>query len=486
MKSTRYNRRDFLKTIGQYSLGACGTAGLLSAVSSCSSISKSRKPNIIFILADDLGYGDLGCYGQKKIKTPNIDHLAAEGIRFTNHYAGSTVCAPSRCALMTGLHTGHSPVRGNYRDAKIGVATIPREIPNVAEILKTDTDYVTGLCGRWHLGGEKSQQQPSQRGFVHSFGKLSSIFEPKANSFFLNSLFKEDGTHVGYETYSRIGIEPLYENGKLYNLEEKFKNKPYLYIGDLVTDKALEFIRDHKNEPFFLYMPYTLVHSPIEVPDLGQYRDKDWPQLEKGFAAMVTYLDMLVGRVVNEVKKQGLDENTLIIFTSDNGPHKEEGHNPEFFESNGSLKGIKRDLYEGGIRMPMIARWPGKIKPGTETNHISAIWDFLPTACDIAGIKPPKNIDGISYLPTVLGKPQKKHQYLYWEFHERKTTEQAVRLGNWKAIRHKPTGPIELYDLKTDIGEENNLANQHREIVAKIETILKNIRTEHEIWKLKN
>ena len=444
-----------------------------------------RKPNIIFLLADDLGYGDIGCFGQKQIPTPNIDRLAKEGITFTDFYAGSTVCAPSRCSLMTGLHTGHAPIRGNLRDENIGVATLSNEYSTIAEAIKDGSDYVTAMCGRWHLGGEKSKQQPSMRGFDYSFGKLSSLYSTHSSAF-IDPLFGYRGKHIPFEQYSRIRYEPMYENGKLYDLEKRFAKERPIEMDELNTKKAIEFIIANKEKPFFLYMPFAMVHAPMEMHPSDQFKNKDWPHAEKAFATMLVFLDDLVGKVMKALEEEGLDGETCVFFTGDNGPHQEDGHKYDFFDSNGPLRGGKRDLYEGGIRMPTVARWPGKINAGTTTNHISAFWDLKATFCDIAGAHAPDNTDGISFLPTLLGQDQKeKHRYLYWEFHEDLKSKQAIRMGPWKGIRLSPSGPVELYDLSIDIGEKNDVAKQHPKRVKKIKELFEKARTDHPDFPLK-
>lgn len=437
------NRREFLGTLAATALEARPAA---------------RKPNIIFILADDLGYGDLGCYGQKRIQTPNLDLLAAEGVRFTQAYAGSTVCAPSRCALMTGRHMGHAWVRGNrYPD-------LPLRPPDVTvtEILKS-AGYVTGLFGKWSLGGLGTTGYPTTKGFDEWFGYLSQ-------------------THA-HNYYP----EHLLENNSAYLLRGNFGAKKEDYAHDLFTQRALDFIGRHKDQPFFLHICYTIPHANnemgrdtgngMEVPSDAPYSDRSWPQQEKNFAAMVTRMDSDVGKIMEQLKASGVDADTIVFFSSDNGPHKEGGHDADFFDSNGPLRGIKRDLYEGGIRVPTLARWPGKIQPGRVSDQVWAFWDFPPTAAELAGVTPPSGIDGISIVPELLGKAQKNHEYLYWEFHEG-GFKQAARMGDWKGVRLGTRHPVELYNLKEDIGEHSNVATKHPEIVAQIEDILKSARTD--------
>ena len=464
-------RREFLKAVGvgtaSLALPGCGGAFGLSGGEST-----VNKPNIIFILADDLGYGDLGCYGQKQIKTPNLDKMAEEGMRFTQHYAGSTVCAPSRCVLMTGLHTGHCLVRGNAR-----VPLRPSDV-TVAELLK-QAGYTTGIIGKWGLGEPDSTGIPNRQGFDYWFGYLN-----------------QGHAHNYYPTY-------LWRNEEKVQLKNEVRDvnppggvatKRVEYSHDLFALEALTFVEHNKDKPFFLYLAFTIPHANneagkegMEVPDYGIYKDKDWPEAQKGHAAMITRMDGDIGKLFAKLKELGIDENTLVFFSSDNGPHREGGNNPDFNDSNGPLRGIKRDLYEGGIRVPGLARRPGKIKAGSVTDHICGFWDFLPTCADLAGIEAPKDIDGISMLPTLLGKheKQKKHELLYWEFHEQ-GKKQAVRMGEFKGVRlnaaKNPDGPIELYNLKTDIGEKDNIADQHPDIVEKIAQYMNQARVPSKDW----
>ncbi|MBI4579897.1 MAG: arylsulfatase [Planctomycetes bacterium] len=420
------------------------------------------RPNIIFILADDLGYGGLSCYGQQKVPTPNLDRLAADGLRFTDCYAGSTVCAPSRCCLMTGLHTGHAWVRGNAL-----VPLRPTDV-TVAGVLK-QAGYATGLVGKWGLGEEDSTGIPNRQGFDYFFG-------------FLN----QRHAHNYYPTF-------LYRNQERVPLPGNENDRRTQYAHDLFTQEALGFIEKNKAGPFFLYLAYTIPHANnelkaktgngMEVPDYGPYASRDWTDPQKGHAAMIDRMDRDIGRIMARLADLGLDKNTVVFFTSDNGPQKEGGYDPEFFDCSGPLRGIKRDLYEGGIRVPMIVRWPGRVKPGTESGEPWAFWDVLPTLAEIAGAKPPTGIDGISMLPALLGKEQKSHEYLYWEFHER-GFDQAVRMGNWKGVRRNG-GQVELYDLKSDIGEQHDVAADYPEVLSKIESIMQSARTDNEHWPVK-
>ncbi len=467
------NRRQFLKST------AAGLAALSLAGTKCHQSSAVSKPNIIYMLADDLGYGDLSCQGQTHFETPHIDQLAADGMRFTQHYAGSTVCAPSRSCLMTGLHTGHTPVRGNRGDKPEGQHPLRGDAMTIAEVLKR-AGYATGAFGKWGLGFIGTEGDPNKQGFDEFFG------------FNCQSL-----AHRYYPPY-------LWHNDQKVDLPGNDWTHKVTYAPDVIHQKALEFLEQHQNEPFFLYLPCTIPHAELIAPEdeiLQNFRRKfvevPFISTRKGaeygensspsgyasqsephatFAAMVTRLDRMVGEIMAKVKSLGLDENTIILFSSDNGPHKEGGADPEFFKSHGPFKGIKRDLYEGGIRVPMMARWPGKIAPGSVTDHISAFWDVLPTAAEIANASYLPQNDGISFLPTLKGQgKQSNHQYLYWEFHGQ-GGKQAVRLGNWKGIRlnmaNNPEAPIELYDLSADMGETNNIADQHPEIVEKIKSMM--------------
>lgn len=459
----------------------CVVALLFFSCSSRKQSSREIKPNIIFILADDLGYGDLGCYGQEQIQTPNLDQLANEGIRFTRHYAGSTVCAPSRCALMTGLHMGHAHIRGN--------AAIPLGPDNftVAEILKK-VGYRTALIGKWGLGEAGTSGAPNKQGFDYFFGYLNQI---RAHNYYPTYLWRNQDTVildnevvVADKGYSK-GIGTVSTNRETYS-------------HDLFTREAVNFVQKSADSSFFLYLAYTIPHANneywlteehgMEVPDYGIYADKDWPAPQKGLAAMVTRMDRDIGKLKQKLVDLGIAQNTVIFFSSDNGPHAEGMNDPGFFNSNGPLRGIKRDLYEGGIRVPMIAYWPGTINPGQTTGHISSFWDFLPTACDIAGTEPPKNIDGISYLPVLKGKEQKKHNHLYWEFFEQ-GGKQAVQQEQWKAIRlsmtDDPDAPIELYNLENDISEQNNLAEQYPDVVRVMDSIMDQAHVKSEHFKFK-
>jgi arylsulfatase A-like enzyme len=439
-------------------------------IASAATFSAQTRPNIIFIQADDLGYGDLSCYGQRKFKTPNVDRLAAEGLRFTQYYAGSTVCAPSRSALMTGQHTGHTRIRGNARHP-----LLPEDV-TVAEVLKS-AGYRTALIGKWGLGEAGTTGVPNRQGFDYFFGYLN---QRHAHNYYPTFLWRDE------ERIKLRNVVPDEDREGAGN-----SNNRVDYSHDLMAEESLRFIERNGGGPFFLYLAFTIPHANneaknkgMEVPDLGEFANKDWPDQEKAKAAMITRMDRDVGRLMALLKKLGVDDNTLVFFTSDNGPHREGGVDPDFFDSNGPLRGIKRDLYEGGIRVPMIARWPARIKAGAESDQVWAHWDVLPTLAEVAGVKPPVNIDGISMLNALLGRRRRNHEFLYWEFHEGGFS-QAVRTGDWKAVRRSPDSPLELYDLKNDLGEQNDVAAKHPEVVKKIEDYLKTARTESELWPIK-
>lgn len=473
----RWTRRGFLQATGLAAASAMVPGGCRTRRPR--RLAGPDQPNIIFILADDLGYGDLGCYGQQVIQTPNIDRMAAEGMLFTDAYAGSTVCAPSRCSLMTGLHTGHAYVRGNKEAKPMGQLPLPEGTVTIPKLLQA-RGYRTGLIGKWGLGGPGSTGAPNNQGFDYFFGYLC---QRHAHNYYPEFLFRNDervplANKVAGDRADGAGVAT-----------EKVE-----YSHDLIADEALQFVERHRYEPFFLYLSLTIPHANneagragMEVPSHGPYADEDWPEPQKGHAAMITRMDGDVGRLLDKLKDLGIDGDTLVLFTSDNGPHREGGADPAFFGSSGPLRGIKRDLYEGGIRVPLIARWPGRIATGSGTDHVCAFWDFLPTFCDLAGAIPPDDGDGFSILPTLLGKPeyQRKHRYLYWEFHEQ-GKKQAVRMGRWKGVRLNvgadPDGPIEIYDLLTDLGENRNVADGHPEIVAQIAALMKAARRPSEIW----
>ena len=446
------------------------------ATMSCTTPKEEEKLNVIYILADDLGYGDLGCYGQDKIQTPNIDKMAEQGMLFTNHYAGCTVSAPSRCSLMTGLHTGHSQIRGNKELYPEGQQPMEEGTYTVASLMK-DAGYTTGIFGKWGLGYPGSVSTPNAMGFDEFYGYNC-----------------QRQAHTYYPQH-------LWHNNDSVSIEENLNNGRKIFSQDLIHEQALNFIRENADTSFFAMLTYTLPHAELNLPHdsiYAMYEDKfdevpynGWQGYYKSdkpyasFAAMVTRLDMYVGEVINELKQLGIDKNTIVIFTSDNGPHREGGANPDYFKSYGPLKGTKRDVYDGGIRIPFIAWCPGKIAEGVKTDHISAFWDFMPTLADIANSSKELNTDGISYLPTLLSKgEQEQHKYLYWEFHEM-NGRIALRAGDWKLIKQPIVNEetkLELYNIKEDIHEDNNLAEQYPEKVKELEQLMNNARTESDMF----
>lgn len=429
-------------------------------------------PNIVFIMADDLGYGDLGCYGQQRIETPRIDGLAREGMRMTDFYAGSTVCAPSRCVLMTGLHTGHAFIRGNGKD------NLRPEDVTVAEVLK-QAGYATGLVGKWGLGHEGSTGLPTRQGFDFFYGYLD---QHMAHNYYPTFLVRNE---------KRVPLRNIVPNKGMWG--DGVASEKIDYSHDLIADEALKFIDANKDRPFFLYIALTIPHANneagnrgMEVPDLGQYADKDWPDPQKGHAAMISRMDADVGRLLDRLAAHGIDEQTIVMFTSDNGPHAEGGNRPDFNSSRGPLRGIKRSLHDGGIRVPMLARWPGHITPGSTSDFAGAFWDVLPTLAELAGATDavPPGLDGLSFVPTLLGNTatQKQHDFLYWAFYEG-GGGQAGRMGPWKAVQQPYHSAIRLYNLDTDLGEKTNVAAQHPEIVAQMKQQMDAAYTPSKRWK---
>ncbi|MGW8313986.1 MAG: arylsulfatase [Bacteroidales bacterium] len=442
---------------------------------------RERLPNIIYILADDLGYGDLGCYGQEKFATPNIDRLAEGGIRFTRHYAGSTVCAPSRSVLMTGFHTGHTPIRGNREVQPEGQYPLPAQAFTVAEMLR-EQGYVTGAFGKWGLGFPGSEGDPVRQGFDQFFGYNCQRY-----------------AHRYYPAY-------LWENSQKYGLEGNDWIHKVTYAPDVIQERILDFIRAHGDQPFFAFVPVIIPHAELIVPEdsvsrelLGRFPEEPYqggpgadygPEMVIGsycsqetphatFAAMVQRLDGYVGEIMATLEELDLEEHTLVFFSSDNGPHREGGADPAFFNSSGGLRGIKRDLYEGGIRVPLIASWPGTIRPGGVSDHPSAFWDLFPTLADLTGYTLTAT-DGISFLPELLGTEQPEHDDFYWEFHEQ-GGKQALLTGEWKAIRvgvgKDSMAPLELYNLEEDPREEHNVAGDHPELVQQFSRMMQEERT---------
>lgn len=454
-------------------------------LASCGTTEKEKHlPNIVYILADDLGYGDLSCYGQTRFSTPNIDRLSREGIRFTSHYTGCTVSAPSRSSLMTGLHTGHTPIRGNKNWQPEGNWPLPAGTFTIGNMLRAQ-GYVTGAFGKWGLGYVDTEGDPQKQGFDEFYGYNCQTL-----------------AHNYYPDH-------LWHNHEKIILHENDSSKNGAYSPDLIHKAALEFIRNNKNKPFFLFYPTTIPHAELFAKDeyVEKFRGKfvpekafsgvdngpsfrvggygSQPESHAAFAAMVTELDDYVGEILAEIKKLGLEDNTIVMFASDNGPHLEGGADPDYFNSNGEFRGYKRDMYEGGIRTAFIAKWPGHIAKGATSDHVSAFWDVLPTFAEISGAKIPDSIDGISFLPALTGKEQKRHDYLYWEFHEQ-GGKAAVRMDKWKAIKlnidDSTNTRTELYDLSVDPSETKDIADSNKDMVSKIEKLMKAAHIPSEIF----
>jgi len=451
---------------------------------------KSR-PNVIYIYADDLGYGELGCYGQQKIKTPHLDLLAKEGIRFTNHYTAAPVCAPARCMLMTGKHSGHSYIRGNYElggfedDKEGGQMPLPEGTFTIAKMMQ-QAGYTTGAIGKWGLGMSNTTGDPNKQGFDYFYGYLD---QKQAHNFYPTHLWENGKWDTLNNTYIQVH-KPLSKDAPDAAFDYYKGNN---YSVTKMAEKTLAFIKKNKDKPFFLYLPYTGPHVSLQAPDeaiheyLGKFDEQPY-RGERGYAAtrypkstyaaMITYFDKQVGRIMQLLKELGLDENTIVLFSSDNGATFDVGGvDTKFFNSVAGLRGLKQDLYEGGIREPFIARWPGKIAPGKVTNHISAQFDLMATLAELTGAKAWPN-DGISFLPTLTGKinKQQQHKYLYFEFPE-KGGQVAIRMGDWKGVKSNmkknKNAPWEIYNLSKDVNETNDVATSHPELAAQFEAILK-------------
>lgn len=456
------------------------------SLASAFTLSAQQKPNVVFIIADDLGYGDLSCFGQEKFQTPNIDNLALNGTRFTSTYSGTTVSAPSRASLMTGLHTGHTPIRGNKELKPEGQFPLPADTYSLFTLFK-DAGYTTGAFGKWGLGQPGSVGDPNNQGVDDFFGYNCQLL---AHNYYPSHLW-----------HNQTKIEfPDNDNGAFGT-----------YSQDLIQEYTINFIRENKDEPFFLFVPTVVPHAELIVPEdsiiqhfrgmypetphkgtdsgpgfrKGGYMSQDYPKAM--YAAMVTRLDNYVGEIIDELKKQGVYENTLIIFTSDNGPHKEGGNAPDFFNSNGVFRGYKRDLYDGGIKVPTIASWQGYIPQGEQSDFTYAFWDYLPTFAEILGTEIEHEIDGISILPTLLDKEgQQEHDYFYFEFQEM-GGRQAVVKGNWKLLHQNIRGDnptFELYNLASDPSENHNVIELFPEIENELKQIMQEARTEDDNWKL--
>ncbi|KQS28345.1 N-acetylgalactosamine-6-sulfatase [Dyadobacter sp. Leaf189] len=458
---------------------------------------QQKLPNIIYIYADDLGYGELGCYGQQKIKTPNLDKMAKEGMRFTQHYTSMPVCAPARAMLMTGKHGGHSAIRGNFElggfkdEEERGQKPLPAGEFTVAEMLK-QKGYATALTGKWGLGMNNTEGAPNKQGFDYYYGYLD---QKQAHNFYPSHLW-ENGE---WDTLAQpwFDVHRKIDSTKATNADfDSFKGKEYAPAK--MTEKALAFIEKNKGAPFFLYMPYTIPHAALQAPDayvrkyIGQFDEKPYYGAKgyaankyplSTYAAMITYLDEQVGIVMQKVKELGLDENTIIMFSSDNGATFNGGVNARFFNSVAGLRGLKMDVYEGGIREPFIARWPGKIKAGSVSEHVSIQYDLMATLAELTGQQIAKT-DGISFLPTLLGKKQPQHKYLYFEYPE-KGGQLAIRMGDWKAVktdlRKNPDNPWQLFNLKKDRNETTDVAAKNPGLLQEFDAILRKEHQEPEV-----
>ena len=457
-------------------IAALGLAGVGCA--------QEPKPNIILILADDLGYGELGSYGQKLIETPALDRMAAEGMRFTQFYAGSTVCAPSRSVLMTGLHTGHTRVRGNAGPANTSAQTLLAEDTTFARVLQ-QAGYRTGLVGKWGLGLIDEEGEPRKQGFDSYFGFLS---QTHAHNNFPDFLWRDgrkvplpnDLTHVG-------AVEGT-----------GYATKKLAYAGDLFAEDARRFIAENEARPFLLFLSVIVPHANNEraralgdgheVPDFGPYANKPWPDTYKAHAAMITRLDRQIGELLADLKRRGLDERTIVMFSSDNGPHNEAGpgYDPQFFEVCGPLTGLKRTLTEGGIRVPFIVRWPGRIKAGAASDHVGYFGDLFATFTELAGAKLPAHLDSISLVPTLLSRgTQATHDDLYWEFHENGVSQAVLLDGRWKGLRlGRTSAPIQLFDLAHDLGEQHDVASKYPELAARVGEKMRTAHVDNAHWKI--
>ena len=472
---------------------------LAAASTACGSGEPAAPPNIVYMLADDLGYGELGSYGQDKIRTPNLDALADEGMRLTQHYSGSPVCAPSRATLMTGLHTGHTQIRdnfevGGYPDPdELGQMPLDSGTYTVGTLLQ-EAGYYTGAIGKWGLGGRESLGQPRFQGFDYFFGYLD---QQLAHNFYPTHLWR-NGERVELDN-PYFHPHQRFEGDDPTDPEQYRQYQGNEYSLDVMADDALVFLEEHQDEPFFLYLPFTIPHLALQVPDssLVEYEgafdeepylgDRSYlPHYRpfSAYAAMITRMDAHIGRILGKLDELGLAENTVVIFTSDNGTTYTGGVDADFFDSTAGLRGLKGSVYEGGIRVPMIARWPGRIEPGATSDRVSAFWDMMPTFAEIAGVAAPVDIDGVSILPALLGQeaeapgdgPSADGRPLYWEYHGLWNGAQAVRIGRWKGVRlgghDDPDAPIELYDLEADPGETIDLAAERPDVVARVREVM--------------
>jgi arylsulfatase A len=442
-------------------------AAVFAANGAAAATEQAQKPNVIFVLSDDLAQGDLGCYGQKLIKTPQLDAMAKQGMRFTQAYCGTSVCAPSRTSLMIGKHMGHSPIRGNREVQPEGQKPLPAGTNTVAKLFK-DNGYATACVGKWGMGMFDTPGSPLQVGFDHFFGYNC---QRHAHSYFPRYLYRDD------QRFNLPGNDG--------------KGVGNTYAQNLIADETLAWVTANKDKPFFLFYSITLPHGRHEIDSQGIYQEEKWTEGQKNYAAQVTRLDTDVGRLLAKLKELKLDEKTLVIIAGDNGssfgPNSDIG---KLFDQSmgGKLRGFKRSLYEGGLRQACIARWPGVVPPGKVNDEPWAFWDFLPTCAHLIGEKLPPEVktDGVSILPLLKGGAAPKREYFYWELHESGPSLQAIRFGDWKAVKNAPTGVVELYDLKTDPGEKSNLAAKNPDVVAKALKILAGAREDHPDWPLRD
>lgn len=455
-------------------------AGLASGVPSSTQV--AARPNLIWIMADDLGYGELGSYGQRVIQTPQLDRMAREGTRFTQFYAGATVCAPSRSVLMTGQHHGRTRVRGNAGVQNPTAQALRPDDLTIARVLQ-NAGYATALVGKWGLGdvGPAETGLPRRQGFDHFFGYLS---QRHAHNHFPSFLWRNE-TRMPLPN----SITPVGDDGAGYS------DDPVLFADDLFADDALRYVASRQDRPFFLYWSLVIPHANNErnralkngahVPDFGPYAREDWPDQDKGHAAMITRLDSYVGRLLDQLVRLGLDRNTLVVFTSDNGPHNESSHDLARFQPSGPLSGIKRSLTDGGIRVPMLAWWPGTVTAGAESGHVGYFGDWFATAAELAGAAMPPGLDSISLVPALRGRPdaQRQHEFLYWEFHEGGFQQAALYRGRWKGIRRGAAdAPVQVFDLQTDPAERMNVAASRPQEAAALDAFLKSARSESADW----
>jgi arylsulfatase A-like enzyme len=480
-------KNSFIKNAFLSALLSIGYSSISQTNSSLKS-GQNEKPNVVFIYVDDMGYGDLSCYGQKILKTRHVDKLASDGILFTQHYAGAPVCAPSRASMLTGKHTGHTSVRGNSPEGQLLEAN---EV-TVADLFKSK-GYVTGVVGKWGVGNDPLPDDPARNGFDHAYGYVNMWH---AHNFFPEFLYR-DGKK---EVLSGNVTDWSYSYDKGMKEGTGVAKTKVTYAISKLKEDAMQFIEDNKKNPFFLYYCLNIPHANneagyltgngMEVPGYGEFAKKEWSDPEKGFATTISIIDDCVAEVNNKLTQLGIADNTIVVFVSDNGPHNEGGHTSSFFDSNGIYRGDKRDLYEGGIRVPLIVKWPAKVKPGSVSNTPVATWDFLSTFADIVGAPEPANVDGVSFLPTLLGNDsqQKQHQYLYWEFYEL-GGRQAIRVGDWKYIKLNVRDQSlkvveELYNIKEDPSESKNVLAQNPKKVKELSNLMKSAHTEHSLISL--